>query len=549
MKEQTPPLHSQQLYTAAVTQEESKAGSQRLLQDDILKRLFFPASNLPKSHNAHSIVLVSSGTERAVTRAQQEQLFRNALEKLSKQNLSAGDKVVFFCENSPEFSASILACWALNVMVALVDYRSERKDVLAMCEKFGAKILITSKTRFSDFESETKAFKEKGLQVIDLTYLEESLNKDSGAQFQIDSLELDKPAFAILTSGTTGNPKTAVHTLRSLVQNISDLAAKTDLNVDMTALMPLPMSHIFGLSVFLVTQVLGLKTVLTKLDPVGFIKAVHNHKPELIAALPQFYGALMAAPKGAINLDNSRLLLCGGAPLTVALAEKFEEMFGKKLNNGYGSTECKIVALNIDGPALSVGKAVGDVKIDVVNEQDETLPDGLNGEVRVTSSTMMEGYLDNEEETKKVLRNGKYYTGDIGRLQDGNLFVVGRKGDVIFVGGVVVLAGEIEEQLRNNREVKDVAVTAIPNKRLGQIVKASVVLLDDKLDEKLKSSDPNVVRETKRELEQKFKQFCKENLPRFKRPMTWEFLGPHDNLPKTLAGKTDKKSMSSKEGH
>jgi long-chain acyl-CoA synthetase len=295
--------------------------------------------------------------------------------------------------------------------------------------------------------------------------------------------------------------------------------------------------------VFLVTQILGVKTVLTELEPVGFVKAVHRHKPHLIAALPQFYGALLSAPDGAIDLSDTILLLCGGAPLTVSLADKFEEKFGRQLNNGYGSTESKLVALNKGGPALSVGKPIGSVKIDIVNERDEVLPDGKNGEVRISSSMMMDGYLNNEKETQKVLHHGRYYTGDIGRFEDGNLFVAGRKSDLIIVGGVVVQAGEIEEALRNNPAVKEVAVTAVPNKRLGQIIKASVIVMDHEIAAKLKSSDQNERLEAQLELQRQFKEFCKEHLSRYKRPMKWEFLGPDENLPKTLAGKVDKKSL------
>jgi long-chain acyl-CoA synthetase len=297
--------------------------------------------------------------------------------------------------------------------------------------------------------------------------------------------------------------------------------------------------------VLLVTQVVGVKTVLTELEPVGFVNAVHRHKPQVIAALPQFYGALLSAPDGYIDLTDARLLLCGGAPLTVSLADKFEEKFGKRLNNGYGSTESKIVALNKDGPTLSVGKPVGSVKIDIVNEQDEVLPDGKGGEVRITGSMLMDGYLNNEMETKKVLHNGHYYTGDIGRFQDGNLSVVGRKGDIVIVGGAVVQAGEVEQALRNYREVKEVAVTAVQNKRLGQIIKATIVLMDDKIADKLKSNNRNESLESQRQLQRQFRAFCKEHLSRYKRPMKWEFLGPDDNLPKTLAGKIDKKTMSS----
>lgn len=515
----------------------------RLLQDDVLCRLFAPAKSLLELQNKQAIVVVSAANERAVTYSQIENLLAHGIEQLKEHGVKEGDKVVFYCENCPEFSATILSCWALNVMAALIDYRAERAHVLAMSKRLDAKLLVTSKKLYKNFASEIKFFTDEGLSVLDISPFANFKDKAPKLPFDIRNLDLNRPALAILTSGTTGAPKTSVHNLRSLAQNIIDLAEVADMERNMTALTPLPISHIFGLSVFLVAQVLGIKTVLTELDPVIFVKAVHRHKPHLIAALPQFYGALLSAPDGYIDLTNTRLLLCGGAPLTVSLADKFQEKFAKQLNNGYGSTESKIVALNKDGPALSVGKPVGSVKIDIVNEQDEVLPPGKNGEIRINSSMLMDGYLNNEEETKKVLHNQYYYTGDIGRFEDDNLFVVGRKNDVIIVGGVVVQAGEVEEALRQYQEVKDVAVTALPNKRLGQIIKAFVVLIDDKIADKLKSGKRNESLATQRQLERQFRAFCQDHLSRYKRPMQWQFLGPHGNLPKTLAGKVDKKTL------
>jgi long-chain acyl-CoA synthetase len=517
----------------------------RLSQDDVIRRLFAPASNLPEPRSDKAIVVVTPGeTERAVTHRQIENLFAHAIEQLKERGVEEGDKVVFYCENSPEFTSTILACWSLNAMASLIDYRAERADVLAISKKVGAKLLLTTKRLYTDYALETNLFTTAGIGVLDVSSFADFKDTAPKSQFDIQTLDLDRPAFAILSSGTTGAPKTAVHTLRSLVRNIIDLAEAADPQGNLTVLMPLPLSHIFGLSVFLIAQVLGFKTVLTQLEPVGFVKAVHRHKPEWIAALPQFYGALLSAPDGFINLSNARLLLCGGAPLTVSLADKFEETFGKRLNNGYGSTESKLVAFNTVGPALSVGKPVGSIKIDIVNEQGELVPEGKIGEVRITGSMLMDGYLDNEQESRKVLRNGQYFTGDIGRFEDGNLFVVGRKDDIIIVGGVVVKAGEVEEALRNYREVKEVAVTAVQNKRLGQIIKASIVLVNDKIADKLNSTDRNESLQTQRQLQHQFRAFCKDHLSRYHRPMKWEFFAPHDSLPKTLAGKTDKKVMS-----
>jgi acyl-CoA synthetase (AMP-forming)/AMP-acid ligase II len=516
----------------------------RISQLDVFARLFGQATNLREPRGKSGIVVAGNGIERAVTRYQVENITANAIEQLKEYGVKKGVNVVFYCENGLELSAALLACWALQATTTLVDYRTKRAEVSQLCKKMHTRLLLTSKSH-EDLGPDAEWKSEMQLDVLHISQLAKFKDKMLSEQFDVESLDLDSPLLMLFTSGTTGSPKTSLHTLRSLAQNISDLAEAAGLEGGMTAVTPLPTSHIFGLSVLLVTQLVGMKTVLTTLDPIAFIKAVHRHKPDMIAALPQFYGALLSAPDGAIDLTDTKLLLCGGTPPTVSLADKFEAKFGKRLNNGYGSTESKIVSFNKDGPVLSVGKPVGHVQIDIVNERDELLPEGESGEVRIAASTMMNGYLNNEEENRKVLRSGHYYTGDFGRIENGYLFVAGRKNDIVIVGGAVVQAGEIEEALRQNSEVKEVAVIAVSNKRLGQIVKAFVVLTESEFASKLKSTNPDERLDAKRELQHRFKAYCKEHLSRYKRPMAWEFFGPHYDLPKTLAGKVDKKAMGS----
>jgi long-chain acyl-CoA synthetase len=513
-----------------------------LSENDVLARLYSPSNNLAQPPGKKAMVVVSKGVEHAATQREMESLTLCSLSHLKTHGITAGDNVVFCCENRLEFLATLLACWALKATTTLIDYRTEPAELFTVCKKLKAKLLFTSMSSSElAFSNDTEA--KSPLKVMSVAELSGSKSKISESPIDYKNLDMDRPLLALFTSGTTGAPKTAVHNLRSLVQNVIDLTEVVDSEEGLTAVTPLPVSHIFGLTVLLVTQVLGMKTVLTALDPVTFIKAVHYQKPQLIAALPQFYGALLSAPAGVIDLKDAKLLLCGGAPLTVSLAEKFEETFGKRLNNGYGSTESKIFALNQDGPVLSVGKAVGKVEIEIIDTQGLTVPEGKFGEVRITSTTLMDSYLNDDEKTKKVMSNGQYYTGDYGYLEDGYLYVAGRKDDVVTVAGVVVHAAEVEAALRNYSEVKDVAVTALANKRLGQVVKASIVLMDEKQGAALSSTDQAKVHDTTQALVRQFKSYCAEHLPRHKRPMLWDFLGPHDDLPKTLAGKIDKKAL------
>jgi long-chain acyl-CoA synthetase len=282
--------------------------------------------------------------------------------------------------------------------------------------------------------------------------------------------------------------------------------------------------------------------VFSELTPTSFVQCVARHKPHVVAGVPTLYGALMAAPKEALDLSNAILLLCGGAPLPISLAEEFEGKFGKRINNGYGSTESKIVALNQSGPIESVGRIVPSVRIDIVNDKDEPLGLGETGEIRITGPILMEGYLGQAEATAKVLHHGHYHTGDMGFFKDGNLYIAGRSKEMIIVAGYKVFPVEVEDALRKHEVVKEVAVMGQPHRQLGQIVKAIIVINEGELSNKLEGTGDQP-KEARQELISKLKEYCKDNLRRELRPMEWEFQPASKPLPKTASGKVDKKKL------
>jgi acyl-CoA synthetase (AMP-forming)/AMP-acid ligase II len=337
-------------------------------------------------------------------------------------------------------------------------------------------------------------------------------------------------------------PKGAVHTMKSLLINLIDLAVLAGIDDTMCGVLPLPLSHIFGLEVFNVAIIYGMKVVFSALTPTSFVQCVSKFKPHIIAGVPTLYGALMAAPKEALDLSNGKLLLCGGAPLPVSLAEEFQAKFGKRINNGYGSTESQIVALNQTAPIESVGNIVASAKIDIVNDKDEVLPEPEVGEIRISGPMLMKGYLNMPELTEKVLRDGKYYTGDMGFFKDGNLYISGRTKEMIIVAGYKVFPAEVEDALRKHPLVNEVAVIGQPHRQLGQIVKAHVVLAKGEQSDKLEGSNDES-KETRQKVLGELKGYCKDNLRRELRPMEWELHPSTKPLPKTGTGKIDKKQL------
>jgi acyl-CoA synthetase (AMP-forming)/AMP-acid ligase II len=141
-----------------------------------------------------------------------------------------------------------------------------------------------------------------------------------------------------------------------------------------------------------------------------------------------------------------------------------------------------------------------------------------------------------------VMHHGHYHTGDLGYLKDGYLFISGRDKELINVAGNKVFPSEVEDLLLQHENVKEVAVLGVPHSRLGQLVKAVIVIKDPEMSKKLEQSDESK-KEVRQELLNSFKEFCKEHLKKELRPLEWEFRSCQTALPKTASGKIDKKQL------
>jgi long-chain acyl-CoA synthetase len=250
----------------------------------------------------------------------------------------------------------------------------------------------------------------------------------------------------------------------------------------------------------------------------GIVKAINLHKPEILVGVPTIYGALTAMPEGSVDMTNAKVILVGGAPLPLSLAADFEKRFGKRLNNGYGSTESKIIAVNIDGPVESVGKIAPSTTVEIRDPEGKVLADGEQGEIVICGPILMKGYVDNPESTKDVLEHHRYKTGDYGYMKDGYLFIAGRAKEMIIVAGNKVFPSEVEDSLRKEPLVKEIAVVGVPHSRLGQMVKAVIVVNEGEWSDKLNGDDATKA-EAKKALKEEMKNFCNEHLKRELRPM------------------------------
>ena len=492
--------------------------------------------------NPAFIQMLDGGKERVVSRSQYAELIKKGLAMLTSLGVKASDRVMMTSPNSPELAAIIVATWRLGAMAVPVDFRMTTAELANVAQKLNCKTVVVYKPFIKEIATLEKDLAQAQIKLACLTELA-GHEADQQDRPLTAFASLNDSAFAILTSGTTGMPKAAEHDLETLVQNLDELATMAGITSAQTALVPVPVSHVLGLEVLLCVHLVGGAVLFSELSIGGIVNAINKHKPEIMVGVPTIYGALASMPAGSVDMSGGKVILSGGAPLPLSLAADFEKRFGKRLNNGYGSTESKIIAVNMNGPVESVGKIAPSTTVEIRGTDGTPLPDGEGGEIVICGPILMKGYIDQPEATKAVLENHCYKTGDHGYMKDGYLFIAGRAKEMIIVAGNKVFPSEVEDVLRRNTTVKEVAVIGVPHSRLGQLVKAVVVIVDGEWSDKL-NGDQSSKDEAKKALKEMMKEFCNQHLKRELRPMEWEFRPASQPLPKTSSGKLDKKQLA-----
>ncbi len=323
------------------------------------------------------------------------------------------------------------------------------------------------------------------------------------------SLSPDDPAVILYTSGTTGHPKGVLLTHRNVVSNAvsgrgSGSVEEGTPSVHEVQLAILPLAHAYGLVA----------------SNVGYLI-------NAFAGVPAMFVALLYTPDAdTFNTSSLRYCVSGSAPLPLAILEGFEQKFGCPILEGYGLSEASAVLTGHSQDMLrkpgSVGKPISGVELLVVDVNDNPLPVGEIGEIIARGPNIMRGYYNMPEETQAALRNGWLHTGDMGRFdEDGYLYIVERKKDLIIRGGFNIYPRDIEEVLNRHPAVIESAVIGIPSERMGEEVKAFVVTRTDVDAETLKA-------------------YCREALANYKTPSEIEFVHA---LPRNAVGKIDKKEL------
>jgi long-chain acyl-CoA synthetase len=369
---------------------------------------------------------------------------------------------------------------------------------------------------------------------------ERLLSKGDKKEPGIKILESDIMSI-LFTAGTTGRPKGAMRTHRHVVSNATTGVIELKVSYDEKALISFPMYHVscednIGRHFFM-PNTIYIKSE-GQFDPKEVLELLSMERITMCQFVPTMINALLQVPDiDRYDLSSLRLIMYAAAPMPVELLKRALQKFRCGFAQFYGQTESGplMTILPPEDHVLegseqqlqklgSAGKSVISYEVRVVNEEGTDVSVGEVGEIIGRSEAMMEGYWQLPKESAEKLRNGWLHTGDMGKFdEDGYLYIVDRKDDMIISGGVNIYPREVEEVLYQHPSVFEASVIGVPDDYWGEAVKAIIVTKENAV-----ASEDEIIR------------FCGERLAGYKKPKSVEFW---KELPKSPQGKILKKDI------
>lgn len=446
-----------------------------------------------------------------------------------------GDIIALYSLNTDIFLVCYFGLQLGGFSVMPVNTKLAGPEVEYIFNHSDAKSLIYD-VRLEDIINETKhVFREK-IAIGGEDQLGKILEDDT-LHFTPVALDEQDTSVIMYTSGTTGKPKGVMLTHRNILAAGEIWSEVMDITGNDRMLVSTPLFHCAAAHVFVVPVTYKGGTIIIEeaFSTDGTLALLQNAQPTMFFGVPAMYTILLNLPHiKEIELPTLRLFGYGAAPMPYEILKKLKETFPTiKVQNLYGQTENAPGASSLkDHHALSkigsVGEPLPQTEVRVVDEYGNSLPTGQVGEIVVKGAQVMKGYLKNEEETARAIKDGWLYSGDLGRFdEDGLLYIVDRKKDMLIRGGENVYPVEVEEVLYQIPELLEAAVVGVPHPVYGEVPKAYVVL-----------------KEGKALTATQIMNYCATQLAKYKVPMEVEFL---NELPRNASGKVLKHTLGPKE--
>lgn len=479
---------------------------------------------------------------------------------LAERGVQPGDRVAVYTQNNPHFVIACFGAWKRGAIVVPLNPMFKAAELHYHLTDSGASVLVALDSLYetygregiagtqvhtvftgneADFLADPAAIppalrspKRVAADTIDFVAALSSAPPNPSCRATVNGEDV---AFLVYTSGTTGKPKGAMNLHRNLVFNADVYRTWMKLGPDDTVLALAPLFHITGIVGHMcVSALAGMPMViLHRFDPQVYLTYIEKWRPTMTVGSITAFIALMNAPSAA-QRDFTSVTKCysGGAPIAPAIVEEFQAKMGPYIHNIYGLTESNspltMVPLGTRAPvdpasgALSIGLPVSNCEARIVDLDDPArdVPPGEQGQLAVRGPMIFAGYWNRPEATADAFHDGWFLTGDVAVMdENGYVYIVDRKKDMINASGFKVWPREVEDVLYQHPAVREAAVVGVPDPYRGETVKAFVALKAD-----------HVGKVTAEELI----EFCKARMAAYKYPRMVEFL---EEIPKTATGK------------
>lgn len=449
----------------------------------------------------------------------------------SENLMNAGNNNVgIFISNSINYVIAYFTIAYKNRVIIPIDANSRKNQIISTIDYCELDLIITDNQHFEYLSKVVSGEQDRGILLYNIDSSEQNyIGKKSHKQERCGKeSELDEDVAIMLhTSGTTSDPKKVMLTHENLIANIESNINSLSLNNEDRSLIVLPMCFGYcNTSQFLTHFYLGGSIVIYDgaFVPRRFLHYIEKYRCTNATCIPTMLYLLVKSNQKADQLSSFRYLCFGGGSISEEILGKIIEVLPETgIVQTYGQTEAspRVTCLLPEDSRRklgSVGKAIPGVSVKIFDECDQELPPGAEGEIVVRGKNVMKGYYKHPEETDRVIINGWLHTGDIGRFDDeGYLYIVGRKKNVIISGGLNIYPEEIEEILRTHPAVSEAYVYPQKHESLGEVPAARIVPYGEaNLDVK------------------ELYRYCKDNLEIQKIPSVIEVA---DHIEKTYNGK------------
>ncbi len=476
---------------------------------------------------------------RTTTWAEFDHRVTKLADALARRGVCFGDRVMILMLNRPEFIEATVAASRIGAIAVPVNFRLTPPELAFLVADCQAAVMVTEPVladvarTVRDIAPALSTIVVAGVPTDGDVLGYEDLVVEDGATHEPVDVPNDSPALIMYTSGTTGRPKGAVLTHANLAAQAMTAMYTTgpDVNSDV-GFIGVPLFHIAGIGNMLGGLLLGTPTVIHPLggfDPGELLDVLEAEKVTGIFLVPAQWQAVCAAQQARPRDIRLKALSWGAAPATDTLLHQMSETFpNSKILAAFGQTEMSPVTCMLLGEDAirkrgSVGKVIPTVAARVVDENMNDVPVGEVGEIVYRAPTLMAGYWNNPQATAEAFAGGWFHSGDLVRTdEDGYVWVVDRKKDMIISGGENIYCAEVENVLAAHPAIVEVAVIGRPHPKWGEVPVAVVAVSEAEL--RLEDLDG----------------FLDERLARYKHPKGLEIV---DALPRNPSGKVLKTEL------